>query len=109
MTETWVCTRDLVGWNGERLLAGMAAPVLDWPDDYVAALVAEEIIRLGAVSYEPPVAPGDVPQTDVVEELSAVSEAGLTAPGHSSETPAAETVVDTAGAAHRPQGHGQAT
>jgi len=83
--EAFLATRDLVGWNGERVLTGMEAPIADWPDDYVQHLVAEGTLK--------------IEQVDLVEPTVTVVSAD--------DLPPETTVVDAAGEAVRPpQGGG---
>lgn len=63
--EHFTATRDILGWNGERVLAGMTAPVTDWPDDYVASLVAEGTLRI-----EGPAVASQTPVLGVVQEAA---------------------------------------
>lgn len=90
-TEFFAATRDLIGWNGEHILAGMRAPVEDWPVEYVQHLVAEGTLRIesgGTVAYLAPDAPDSL--TTPVRE------------------PIVDRIVDVAGAAEQTQRGGDA-
>lgn len=97
--ENLTATRDLLGWHGERILAGMSAPVADWPDEYVQHLVAEGTLQIegGDFGEAPPsfIAPDlTSPETPVVRDLREPNEA--------------PKVVDVAGDAERPERGGEA-